>query len=249
MPKLNQVIAAVAGVNNRTGERVTKAHHALQKPELFTGHAKTYRPKNDDPASPTGEQLPPDNRNMVAHAPTIVKETGEALTEIYDIEYLREAANCIAKADVVVDGKVLLSDVPVTYLLFLEKRLVDILTFVKKLPTLDPAERWTWVDAQACYATAPVETTRTKKVVEPLVLYPATKEHPAQVKEVTSDVLAGFWSTIKYSSALPQTRVNELQARAETLLIAVKFAREQANSIEVPKVAAPGKAIFDYLFG
>lgn len=249
MAKLNQVIAAISGINARAGERITKAHHALQKPDLFTGHTKTYRPKNDDPSAPTGEQLPPDNRHMVAHAPTIIKETGEALTEAYDIEYLRELANCQAKADVVVDGKAILTDVPVTYLLFLEKKLVDILTFVKKLPTLDPAERWTWVDSQACYATAPVETTRTKKVVEPLVLYPATKEHPAQVKEVTSDVLAGFWSTIKYSSALPQTRVNELQSRAEALLVAVKFAREQANGIEVPKAPTPGRAIFDYLFG
>lgn len=249
MPKLNQIIAVLDGVKNRSKERLTKAHHSLQKPELFTGHAKTYRPRNDDPATPTGEQLPPDNRQLVARAPEIIKETALALTELYDMEFLREKANCQATADVVVEGTVLLKDAPVTYLLFLEKQLTDLLTFTKKLPTLDPAEQWEWDANQACYATAPIETTRTKKVSEPLVLYPATKEHPAQVKEVTSDVLAGFWSTIKYSSALTQTRVNELQTKVEKLLVAVKFAREQANSIEVPQAEKPGAAILSHLFG
>jgi hypothetical protein len=77
-------------------------------------------------------------------------------------------------------------------------------------------------------------------------MYEATKEHPAQVKEVTEDVTAGQWTTIKYSSALPVSRVNELLSKVEKLQKAVKFAREQANSqkVETQKV---GEAVFNYL--
>ena len=246
---LNQIIAVCDGVKNRAKDKITKSHHALQKPDLFTGHSKTYRPRNEDPTQPTGETLPPDNKKVVADAETIIKETAEAKTEEFDVMFLRDSANCVAKADVVVDGVVILSAVPVTYLLYLEHQLVDFVTFVKKLPTLDPSESWNYDAGQALFATSPVETARTKKVFKPLELAPATKEHPAQVKEGYEDVLAGFWSTIKYSSALPVKKVNEMLNRVEKLQQAVKFAREEANKIEVPSVQKPGAKVMQYLFG
>lgn len=247
-PRLCEIIAVVDGTKNRTKDKLTAAHHALQKPELFSGHQKTYRPKGDDVTSELGEQLPPDTRNVTANAEDIIKKTAEALTELFNVELAREATNAHAVADVVVDGKVLLSSMPVTYLLFLDKQLTDIHTFVKKLPTLDASERWTFDPAQAMFATSPAETARTKKITEPLVLYPHTDKHPAQVKETTRDVVAGYWSTIKYSTALQQTRVADLVARVEKLQKAVKVAREQANSAEVVVKPAAGETVFGYLF-
>ena len=63
----------------------------------------------------------------------------------------------------VVDGKVLLSQVPATYLLFIEKQLVDLHTFIKKLPVLDPSETWAFDPSADCWATEPVQTVKTKK--------------------------------------------------------------------------------------
>ena len=47
----------------------------------------------------------------------------------------QDFANCQAKANVVVDGQTILKEVPVTHLLFLEKQLVDLRTFIDGLPT------------------------------------------------------------------------------------------------------------------
>jgi hypothetical protein len=97
------------------------------------------------------------------------------------------------------------------------------------------------------HKTAPVQTHRTRKTIRPIVLYPATERHPAQTQLVTEDVLAGYWNTIKQSGALPKPRKQELAERVETLLQAVKQAREAANDIDEVKASAVANTIFSYL--
>lgn len=246
MPKLNQIIAIEKGVKTRAYAKLTEDHKALLKEDLFKGHAKTYVPKDADPTLPTGEVLPPDTKKVQLKADEIIKEVARSMAELFDVAATRDFGNCEARADLVVDGTVLIKDCPVTYFLFLEKQLADLHTFFAKLPVLDSGDSWSYDAGQDVYATRPVGTVRTKKLTRPLVLYPHTTEHPAQVKEVTEDVLAGTWTTIKYSSALPASRVNELVRRIEAIQKAVKFAREAANGIEV-KEQHVGKAIFDFL--
>lgn len=245
-PKLNQIVAIEKGVKSRVYAELTADHQVLQKDELFRGHAKTYRPKDEDPTQPTGETLPDDNKKVIHRAEEIVRATAKKMTELFDVTATKDWGNCVAKADVVVGGQVLLAAVPVTYLLFLEKQLTDIHTFVKKLPILDPSETWEYSRDQDLYATRAVQTVRTKKITRPLVLYEATKEHPAQVKEVTEDVLAGTWNTIKYAGAVSAQRVNEILKRVEELQKAVKFARETANGFEVDEIKV-GEKLFGYL--
>jgi hypothetical protein len=60
-------------------------------------------------------------------------------------------------------------------------------------------------------------------------------------------VVVGHWRTIKFSGALPAKRVNELLERVERLQQAVKFAREEANDIEVEDEKV-GAKVFQYLF-
>jgi hypothetical protein len=246
--KLNQVIAIEKGTKSRVYAKLTEDHKALQKDELFRGHAKTYKPKDDDPTSPTGEQLPDDRRNVQARVDAIVKATTEGLNEWLSVAAARDWGNTLAKADVVVDGKVFVKDCPVTFLLVLEKQLSDLHTFVKKLPTLDASEKWSYDRNQALYATEPAGTARTKKIVRPMVLYEATDKHPAQVKEITEDVFAGTWTTIKYSAALPVQAVNEMIKRVEALQDAVKVARERANEQDVAIDASFAKGLLDHVF-
>ncbi len=46
--KLNQIIAVEKGVKSRSFQELTEAHHALQKPALLSGIARTYRPKDEE---------------------------------------------------------------------------------------------------------------------------------------------------------------------------------------------------------
>lgn len=247
MSTLNQLVAVERGVRSRAGTALTDSHQQLQKNDLFLGISRKYRPKDEDPTKPTGEVLPDETKQVTFKANQLTQEMCVKQTELLDISAQRDWANCEAKADVVVDGRVLISQAPVTYLLFLEKKLVDMRTFIDKLPKLSPGEEWIRDDNQDLYATKPTESTRTKKISMPLIMAEATKEHPAQVKEVTEDVLVGYWSTTKYSSALPASQINAMLVRVEGLQKAVKFARAKANETQVSDVKV-GKNLLDFLF-
>ncbi|HLU09857.1 MAG TPA: hypothetical protein VK003_09340 [Oceanobacillus sp.] len=243
MAKLNQIIAVEKGIKSQSLRDLTDSHQMLQKTSLLSGISRTYRPKDEE-----GEQLPPESTKVQVKAEEVIRRTAEVLTRLFDVTATKDWANTQAKADVVVDGQVLLSQVPATYLLFLEKQLVDLHTFVSKLPVLDASETWTFDNSADAWATEPMQTTRTKKIPRNHVKAEATEHHPAQVEVYYEDVVVGYWRTVKFSGALPAARVNELIERVQKLQQAVKFAREEANNIEVQDQKV-GETVFKYIFG
>jgi hypothetical protein len=242
MTKLNQIIAVEKGVKSRSFQELTEAHHNLQKSTLLSGISRTYQPKDEE-----GEQLPPESTKVQVKAEEAIRQTTAILTRLFDVTATKDWANCAAKADVVVGGETLLREVPVAYLLFLEKQLVDLHTFVRKLPVLDAAESWSYDESADSYATDPIQTVRTKKVPRNHVKAEATEKHPAQVEVYYEDITVGYWRTVKFSGALPARRINELTERVEKLQQAVKFAREEANGLEVTEQQT-GEKVFRYLF-
>lgn len=245
-PKLNQIIAIETGTKNKAERDLTDEHHILQKPQPLTGISRSFNPKFEEGAEHY-ETIPAENTKVQKRCQEVIARTGEILTELFDITATKDFGNTLARADVVVDGTTILAQVPVTNLLFLEKQLDRVYTFVQKLPTLDPSETWALDANQNCYATLPVETNKTKRVKKVLVKAQATDKHPAQTEVYDEDVVTGRWKTIKFSGALPQTDVTAMLDRVQKLQKAVKFAREEANNTEVPKQFI-GKKVFDYLF-
>ncbi|MFD5099559.1 DUF7873 family protein [Streptomyces albidochromogenes] len=243
MAKLNQIIAVEKGVKSKAQQDLTAAQHSLQKPALLAGISRTYQAKDEE-----GEQLPPESTRVQVRADDVLRETAKSLTRLFDVTATKDWANCTARADVTVDGRVLVSEAPVSYLLFLEKQLADISAFVRKLPVLDASEAWTLDPSTDDWKTDTVRTLRTKKVPRNHVKAEATDKHPAQVEVYYEDIPVGYWTTVKFSGALTARRVNELLERVEKLQQAVKFAREEANGAEVTDQRV-GDAVFGYLFG
>ncbi|MFI6363707.1 hypothetical protein ACIBG0_13275 [Nocardia sp. NPDC050630] len=243
MTKLNQIIAVEKGVKSGALRELAQTQSQLQKPGLLSGIARTYQPKDEE-----GEQLPPESTRVQLKSEEVLRQTAATLTRLFDVTATKDWANCEAKADVRVDEETLLAAVPVSYLLFLEKQLADLHTFVKKLPVLDAAEAWAFDDSSDTWRTDAVRTIRTKKVPRNHVKAEATEKHPAQVEVYYEDIAIGYWTTVKFSGALPARRVNELAERIEKLQQAVKFAREEANGSQVTD-RKTGDVIFRYLFG
>jgi hypothetical protein len=241
MPKLNQIIAVEKGVKSRVYGEITEMHKQSQKPDLFNGFIKTYRKKDEE-----GEDYPPERKKVQHSVDSMLSQAAKLLAELIDITATKDWGNCHAFADVVVDGQVLIKDAPVPFLLFLEKQITDLHTFIDKIPTLDEADDWSRDENSGLYKTSPIPTHRTKKVQKPIVLYEATKEHPAQTQMITEDITVGYWDTVKHSGALPVPRKQLLLDRIERLSSAVKYAREQANSADAQKQEI-GKRLFDYL--
>lgn len=243
MPKLHEVVAVATGKKSEVQKFVTSGYHDLQKPELFDGLRKTYHPIDEG-----GEQLPPESKNPQLDLNKIIRDSRETWSEFFDVAATVDAGNQKAKADVIVDGVTAAKDVAVPTLLFLEKQLGDVKAFIEKLPTPDRAERWSYDASAGMLTTEPVKTGRTKKIQKALVLYPATPEHPAQTQLITEDVLAGYWTTIKYTNKIAADKKAAALARVGKLIDAVKVAREQANTTSIEKVRI-GDSLLGFVFG
>lgn len=242
MAKLCQILAVEKSVKNKAHQGLTEIYQKMQKPALLAGISRSYTPKDDE-----GEKLPSESTKVQLFAGDVLKETTKIMTDLFDVTATKDYANCAAKTDVVIGDVVIAKAVPVTYLLFLEKKLVDVHTLVSKLPTLDPSEEWSLDPNVNCYASRSSETVRSKKVPKVLTKAPATDKHPAQVEVFQEDVGVGTWKTVKFSGALPAQRVADILERVERLQRAVKFAREECNSAEAEQVHV-GEKVFKYLF-
>jgi hypothetical protein len=242
MPKLNQILAIEKGKKTILHDEITALHKATQKGQLLTGHHKTFVPSDTD-----GETFPDERQHVQHRAKEVIEQVTERLTALMDVTATKDWANCSARADVIVGGEVFLENVPVTYLLFLTKELNDLHTFVNKMVELDAAEEWTLDPNSHLFRSAPIKTHKTKKLQKPIVLYDATPEHPAQCQIVTEDVVIGHWTTTKFSGAIPRPDKKDMLDRIRVLQEAVKFAKEQANSIEAPDQKV-GRKVLDYVF-
>lgn len=237
----NQIIAIEKGVKNRAKTTLTEFYKTIQKPALFNGKIKKFEKINED--SP---DIPDDNINVQMMSSKILKTVNDTMAEYFDVVATKDWGNCHAVADVVVDEKVIIEKAPVTYLLFLEKELADLRTFVSSFPTLDESHSWTEDLNSNLFRSTPTKTQRTAKIQKPIVLYDATDKHPAQTQLITEDVVVGYWNTTELSSSLPVPRKEQVLSKIESLLIAVKSAREEANSVKVDKKNV-GKNILSFI--
>lgn len=242
MTRLSQIIAVEKGVKSDTARQLAEARNEVSNPARLSGISRTYQPRDDE-----GDQLPQESTKVQVKTEDVLAGVAASLTRLFDVVFTKDSANCHATADVKVGGKVLLSKVPVTYLLFLEKQMAEVAAFIGRLPLLDPAEEWHADDVSGCQRSAPAVTVRSKKVPRTLVAYPATEQHPAQVQIWQEDVPEGDWTTVKFSGALPAERVRDIADRIRRLRDAVKFAREEGNAIEIHDQHA-GHAVLGYVF-
>lgn len=242
MAVLNQIIAVEKGVKSRTCSEITELHRTSQKPDMFYGFVRTYQPNDEE-----GETFPQEKRKVQLNVDSQLTALNKTLTELLDITATKDWSNCNAFADVIIDDKTIIKDAPATFLLFMEKQINDIRTFVENLPVLDESEDWIKDDNSDLYKTNPVKTHKTKKIQRPIILSEATKEHPAQTQLITEDVVVGYWDTIKHSGAMPLPKKKKILENVENLSKAIKFAREKANSVEIDRKEV-GSKIFGYLF-
>lgn len=163
----------------------------------------------------------------------------------------KEATNQAAVADLVVDGVTLGTSLPATFLLGMENRLKHLRAVYEAIPTLQPGYNWIpdEQEGKGVYRVdRPDEKLVTKTVIEPVVLYQATKEHPAQVKEVSKTHNVGKYVTTTWSGMISPAEKSVLLGRIDKLIRAFKKARQRANTTEVVNRSI-GKELFAYING
>lgn len=244
MPRLHQINALLTGRKGEAEKAVTETYKIIQKESLFDGRQRTYKPHDEE----NGEKLPPEKQMVQQRVRQLMADAAAKWTELWDMTMTQDSANQLAAAEVVVDGKPILTGVPVTTLLFLEKQINDVETFVSKMPTPDPAEEWEHDPNTDLLKTKPLQSVRTKKVPRNHVKAEATDKHPAQVEVYHEDIQVGTWTQTLFTGRITAQEKNVILARVKKLKDAVKMAREKANSIDVQDKKA-GEMIFAFLFG
>lgn len=239
--KLNQVLAVERATKTRFKQVFDGIDKSIQKPDFFSGHSKTYQPVHED-----GDTLPAESQKVQLRVADLLQSISSEMTRLIDHETTLQVGNTVGRANVVVEGQTLVTDAPVSLLLSLEKAFVDLHTVIGRLPVLDNQQDWIFDSGSGLFRTDPVKTIRQRKVQKPLVLYPATAEHPAQTQIITEDELAGYWSKTLFSGAVTQEKKRALTEKCHRLIMAIKTARESANSVDVEDQKA-GQALLDYV--
>lgn len=240
--KLNQVIAIEKGVKSRAQSEVTAVYKAAQKPQLYEGQVRSYRSLDENGATWPNEKTQV-RRTVEQDLKTVRKLWSEAI----NVTATKDYGNCQATADVVVDGKVVVAAAPVTFLLYLEKKLTELRNVLDVMPTLSTSERWSYDENLGVYESEKSEVNKTIKAQKAIVLYDATEHHPAQTQLITEDQLIGFWGTVKHSGAMRVPEKTKFLERVDKLVQAVKVAREEANSLEVERLKV-AEDVFSFVF-
>ncbi len=173
----------------------------------------------------------------------------KSFSRFWDAKLQKESANQEAKSDIVIDGKTIAKDVPVTFLLHMEDELKNLRKIYDSIPTLQPGINWILDDQMGdhVYKTSdPIVKMKTEKTIEYRVVVQPTDHHPAQIKEISIDKNIGKYIETFWSGMLTPAEKSILLSKVDLVLRAVKKARQRANGQEVKDLQI-GKVIFDYI--
>ena len=248
MGKLHEVLAVEAGKKNAFVKVLAETRKVFkEKGSLFQEYVRTLHLVDAD--SPDHESE--DRLAMTTTVPQRLNWTAKFFEEYVDAVLQKESANQTARGTVEVDGLVI-KDLPATFLLGLESKLSQLRATLDEMPTLpsgvdweaDPSHKFQLV-SKAKYDET---TNKTKKVITPFILAQATDKHPAQVEKLTEDKVVGVYTSKKWSGAVSPARKAEILGRLDSLLDAVKVARQRANETEAPNREV-GETIMNFILG
>jgi hypothetical protein len=243
MPKLNQVVAARTHKNSTLMKAFIGLANRFQKVDLFVGNTGRYEPINDD-----GLQKPDEFKPVQYTVPQVLEQAHTAMADMIDLELTNACGNAVAMADIVVDGVILAQQVPVTGLMALEKLLKEERQMIERIPVNSTQMRWEYNQDNEYWVTPETETFSHEKVHDVIVKYAATEFHPAQTDLVTTSKPVGRWFRSVQSGAISPSAKAAMLKRCDDLLVAVKSAREEANTVEVDNVTV-GMGLLNWVTG
>lgn len=234
-PKLHELLAVEKTKTSAANKLIEDTVSKFKKDTFFQGSIKTLKMLSESPENFAIE----DSLKEIKELPTTVPETLSYLFDYWadaeDVVFAKNITNQRAVADLMYKGEVLVPNVPVDELLGLEVRLETLRRMFEHMPTLDASKEWELKDSgrDGEYKAVNLEvTSKTEKVMTPVVMYEATDKHAAQVEKVTVDKVVGTFSRIQTSGAASSKQKASIMSIVDELLVQVKQARMRANSVE-----------------
>lgn len=247
MTKLHELLAVESNLENQAAKCRSDLSATFEKKRhLFEEKRVTFTPAGEGAQSVTETQS-----DIQSNVKKELNWIQGHLAKALDASYQVAEANTQARADVVLEDAeqtILLTGVPATALLELEKRVAEISALIAAVPTLDPAKGFTIDTARNLYVARTVNKTRTRKEKKVFIKYEATKEHPAQTELLDQDVVIGAIQEQEWSGLITPAEKAELINRVEIVARAVRRARSRANDVAIDSKAKIGSKLLDYIF-
>ena len=232
MGKLHELLAVEETVVAAAEKLITETNEKFNKhTEFFTGSVRNLSRLKDSPEDKAVEVAQRRVKELPTDVPDTLQYIFPYIEKVLDLKLSKHLTNQKAVADIELDGQTVATNVPVDFLLDLEKAIPRWRTMYTTMPTLDPSRRWEKERAGVWKSEAP-KTAQTEKIMYPVVLSEATIQHPAQVKEATKDIVVGTFSQTDISGAATTQQKADVLALCDRLLVAVKQARMRANATE-----------------
>jgi hypothetical protein len=236
MSQLHELLAAEKTVAAASAKLAEDLRTKYNKPETYYfGYEKSLKMLEDGAASQAIEAQAAESKPLTA---VVYDNTAYFLNAWARTENLlasKNVTNTMALANLEFRGTVVGTNIPVDELLGLETRITELRNLFSGIPTLDQSKSWSKDEATNKFAwvASAENTTKTEKKLVPVVLSPATDKHPAQIEKTTQDQVIGLFTRVVRSGAVTPAQKAAVLATCDELLIAVKAARQRANTVEV----------------
>jgi hypothetical protein len=229
MARLHQLLAVESDLEGKYKRVCDETKKVFAKPGMFTGsHRKLVSFDDSDKT-----EHPEEFQALTTTVEERLKYTSVSISTYFDALYQKEATNQLAKADLIVDGVIIAQDVPATFLLGLESRLRHVRSIYETIPTLAAGTEWKKSEDKGTGVwdmIHPEEKLRTKMTFKSQILAEATVNHPAQIEKWEEQVAVGKFVKHVWCSMFTSNKKSEVLGRIDSLLLATKKARQQANS-------------------
>lgn len=229
--KLHEVLAVESTLNKAANKLVEESERTFKKTNLFSGQLRALTMFDEEKKHlNTSEQT-----ELVTTVDENLSYITDPIAQYWDAVLQKDLTNQQATADIVVDGTTIARDVPATFLLGLETKLGEIRKLYDSIGTLAPGYKWE-EDAQerpGIFKATDKAMFKTEKDVEFKVVVEPTQYHPAQIVELAKTNNVGKYDTTMWSGLLTPLEKAMRIKRIDTLLLAVKKARQRANNTEL----------------
>jgi hypothetical protein len=188
---------------------------------------------------------------VAATVPDSLNYMATVVGRFYDVVFQKEATNQDAKADVVIDGKILISQAPATFLLGMETKLKDLRKVLEEIPTRTPAVEWVEDINAGKYLYKSKDSSKDVKTAKSQdhKMLPQPNTNIAVTYAVIENVKnIGSYDKSVFSGLISSADKAILIERLDDLLKAIKQARQRANAVEA-KTGTVSKEVMGYLFG
>ena len=232
MTQLHEILA-VEGDLRGTKDKIKEEtiHTFKDKQAHFYGRLKTL--KMFDDTRQDEEAGSEERKELVTTVHDKLKYMSKAFAKFWDVKLKKETGNQQATSDVIINGEVFAKDLPVTFLLGMEEELKQLRKVYDTIPTLQPGIDWE-SDTQKgehIYKTkCPIIRHKTEQIIAYKIIVPATKEHPAQVREWSEQKPVGNYTENTWSGMLTPVGKSRMLSNLDIMLRAIKKARQRANN-------------------